>query len=97
MTPAIILRVFVGIPVKRIIVARKRVKNVKLRINPKIMPYGRFLSPLTVPERTIGRIGRMQGDKMVTIPAKNANISKIIILLYILILLLAVSKPNKLC
>ena len=78
-TPAMILRVFPGIPVSRIIVARKRVNIVKLRINPTIIPKGRLLSPLTVPESTIGRIGRIQGDKIVTIPARNANNNNIII------------------
>src|SRR5258708_18695699 len=50
-------------------------RSVKLRIKPRIIPNGRFLSPLT-PERTIGRIGKIQGDKIVTIPAKNANNNK---------------------
>ena len=67
-------------PVSPIIVVRKSVKKVKLRIKPRIMPYGRFLPPLTL-VRTIGRIGRIQGERIVTIPARNANKSKSIILL----------------
>ena len=63
-------------------VVRKSVKKVKLRIKPRIIPKGRFLSPLTL-ARTIGRIGRMHGERIVTIPAKKANRSKRIILLII--------------
>ncbi len=40
------------------------------------MPYGRFLSPPTDPERTIGRIGRIHGDNIVTIPAKKEKANK---------------------
>ena len=64
----------------RTIVVRKSVKKVKLRTKPKIMPNGRFLSPL-MPERTIGRIGKIHGDKIVTIPAKKANSNKSIIVI----------------
>jgi len=76
--PAITRRVFDGMPVSRTIIVRKSVKKVKLKINPRIIPKGRFLSPLTL-ARTIGRIGRIQGDRIVTMPAKNANKNKIII------------------
>lgn len=74
-----------GMPLKRTIVERKSVKKVKLSINPDTTPIGRDFPVFTPPileVRTIGRIGRMHGDKTVIIPAKNANaISNIIILL----------------
>ena len=72
-------------PLKLTIVERNRVKNVKLRTNPITTPIGRDF-PISLPpiveDRTIGRIGKIQGDKIVMTPAKNANaISNIIILL----------------
>ena len=61
---------------------RKRVKKVKLAINPTTTPNGRDFPISSVPiveERIIGRIGRIHGERIVTIPAKNAKaISKII-------------------
>jgi len=64
------------------IIERKRVKKVKLNTNPKTTPIGRALPvsfPPMVEVRIIGRIGKIQGDSIVTIPAKNANtVSKII-------------------
>lgn len=80
MIPAAIRNVFEGTPVSFIIDVRKRVKKVKLKIKPRIMPIGRFLSPLTDPESTIGRIGKIQGDNIVTIPAKNAKSNNSIII-----------------
>ena len=62
-----------GNPVARTIAVRKRVKNVKLRINPVTIPQGLRFPLMTDPPSTIGRTGRMQGDKIVTIPARNAN------------------------
>jgi hypothetical protein len=65
-----------GIPLNCTMVERKRVKNVKLAINPTTTPIGRntsfSLSPID-DERTMGKIGRIHGDKIVTSPAKNAN------------------------
>lgn len=78
---AAIRRVLVGIPVSLTSVARKRVKNVKLKRKPMMMPSGRFLLPPTAPESTIGRIGKIHGERIVTIPAKNANPNRIIIYL----------------
>ena len=65
------------------IVERKSVKKVKLKINPVITPKGRALPISVVPideDKIIGRIGKMQGERIVTIPAKNAKIiSRIIV------------------
>jgi hypothetical protein len=62
---------------------RKRVKNVKLKTNPVTIPKG-LLLPLVSKEdeRIIGKTGSIQGDNIVTTPATNANITKIIILLF---------------
>lgn len=64
------------------IVDKNSVKNVKLKMNPKHTPIGRRLFvpwPPMVEDKTIGSIGNMQGDNIVTIPAKNAkSVSKII-------------------
>jgi hypothetical protein len=49
------------------------VKKVKLRINPVTIPKGRDFPPPTALERTIGRIGRMHGERTVTIPAMKEN------------------------
>ena len=72
-----------GIPESLTIVDRKSVKNVKLNMNPVITPNGRALPIWVVPmleDKIIGSIGKMQGDKIVTTPAKKAKIiSKIII------------------
>ena len=65
------------------IVDKKRVKNVKLRTNPITTPIGLpfpISRPPIVEVRIIGRIGKMQGERIVTIPARNANaISKSIL------------------
>lgn len=53
-------------------VARKRVKKVKLTTNPITIPKG-LLCPPTLPDNTIGKIGRTHGDRIVTIPATNAK------------------------
>jgi hypothetical protein len=60
------------IPVSLTIVARNSVKIVKLRINPKTIPRGFLLDP-KLPESTIGRIGKIHGERIVIIPAKKAN------------------------
>ena len=76
-----------GIPLNLTIVERKRVKKVKLRINPITTPSGRDLPVFTPPileVRMIGRIGNIHGESTVISPARNANaISKIIRLLKI--------------
>jgi hypothetical protein len=58
------------IPVTRTISERKSVKRVKLKINPITIPKG-FLFDPKLPDRTIGRIGRMQGESIVIKPAMN--------------------------
>lgn len=72
-----------GIPNKRTIVERNKVKNVKLSINPVTTPKARdlpILCPPMLEVRIIGRIGNMHGESTVIIPARNANaISKIIV------------------
>ena len=89
--PAIItidnpLRRFAEIPLIWTIVERNSVKKVKLRINPITTPNGRDLSvfcPPIVEVRIIGKIGKMHGESMVTIPAKNANPNKSIMSLFL--------------
>jgi len=66
------LKVSAEIPLKETIVERKSVKRVKLAMNPIITPTGRDF-PIAE-ERMIGKIGKIQGDKIVTMPAKKAKI-----------------------
>lgn len=66
-------------PVKLMIVVKNKVKNVKLSMNPATTPSGFFFPPVSVPDKTIGRIGSIHGERIVTMPPKNANKSKIII------------------
>lgn len=68
------------IPVKFTIDERASVKKVKLRIKPVIIPSGFLLPVPTDPDNTIGKIGRMHGERIVTIPARNAKINNINIL-----------------
>lgn len=67
------------IPVALTISDRNKVKRVKLKINPITIPKG-FLRDPKLPERTIGRIGRMHGERIVMTPAKKANARRIIML-----------------
>lgn len=63
-------------PLTRTIVERNNVKNVKLRTKPATTPNGRDLLdsfPPIVEVRIIGNIGRIQGERIVTTPAKKAN------------------------
>jgi hypothetical protein len=62
--------------VNRTIVDKKRVKNVKLKTNPVTTPSGR-LFPVTSTEddNMIGKIGSIHGDKIVTTPARKANMT----------------------
>lgn len=63
-----------GIPLILTMVDKKSVKKVKLVINPVITPSGRDLLaslPPIVEESMIGSTGRMQGERIVTIPAMN--------------------------
>lgn len=50
---------------------KNKVKRVKLSTNPTTIPMGRLCPPFRDPERTIGRIGRMQGESIVIKPAMN--------------------------
>ncbi len=54
-------------------VAKAKVKKVKLKTKPRTIPKGLLCPPPTLPDKTIGKTGRIQGDKTVTIPAKNAK------------------------
>ncbi len=52
---------------------KKRVKKVKLAMKPKMVPIC-FLKTLfseIETDRTIGKTGKIQGERMVTMPAKN--------------------------
>src|SRR3989344_5675370 len=65
-----------GIPLRRTRVERKRVKKVKLAIKPTTTPRGlRFPELSTEEDKITGSIGKMHGERMVTIPAKKANAS----------------------
>ena len=68
-----VLKTSAEIPLIFANVARKRVKNVKLRINPVTIPKGFFRLPVIELERMIGSMGRIQGERIVTIPAKKAK------------------------
>jgi hypothetical protein len=61
-------------------VVKNKVKKVKLAIKPTMIPNGRRLPPVNDPDKTIGRIGKMQGERMVTIPPKKEKIIRMIIL-----------------
>lgn len=67
-------------PVNFTIEVKKSVKKVKLKRNPSMIPKGFFLPSLTEPERIIGKTGKIQGERIVTIPAKKAKPIKISIL-----------------
>lgn len=74
-----------GIPLKRTIVERKSVKKVKLRTNPVTTPRGRALPifcPPIVEVKIIGKIGKIQGESTVTIPAKKENAISNIMIFY---------------
>ena len=71
------------IPVALTIAERNSVKKVKLAINPTTTPHGRFLPPVIDEDSTMGRIGKMQGERMVTMPARNANRMRSMISCYV--------------
>jgi hypothetical protein len=60
-------------------VNEKTAKKVKLRIKPVTTPRGRHFPFDSEPDRTMGRIGRMHGDSIVTSPPINENPSNRII------------------
>jgi hypothetical protein len=62
-----------GMPLRRTIVERNRVKNVKLDTKPVITPSGRALllpEPATLEVRMMGSSGNIHGERMVKIPAR---------------------------
>lgn len=74
------LKISAGIPLILTIVERNKVKKVKLKMKPITIPIGRLIPVVSIEDdKTTGKIGRMQGESIVTIPAKKAKaISKII-------------------
>ncbi len=60
-------------PVAFTIAVSANVKNVKLNTKPVTIPNGRCLPPASEPDRMIGRIGKMHGDRIVTTPARKAK------------------------
>ncbi len=52
---------------------KKRVKNVKLKMNPVTTPNGLFFPPVNELDKTTGRIGSIHGDKIVTNPPKKSK------------------------
>ncbi len=70
-----------GIPLNLTIDERKSVKKVKLKTKPTTTPKDLlFPAVSTEEERIIGKIGKIQGESIVTIPAKNAKDTSIIML-----------------
>ena len=57
----------------------ERVKNEKLIIKPEITPNGRTLPPVTEEDSTMGKTGKMHGERTVTNLDKAANANKIAI------------------
>lgn len=49
---------------------KNKVNKLKESTKPNMIPYGLFLSPLIDPDNTIGSTGKMQGERIVTIPAR---------------------------
>lgn len=65
-------------PVIETIVDKNRVKKVKLATNPVTTPNGRFFPEVSTDEdKMTGKIGKMQGESIVTIPARKAKIISI--------------------
>ena len=60
-------------PVAETIADKNRVKKVKLKTKPIIIPRGFLFPPPTVPDKTTGKIGRIQGERIVTTPPKKAK------------------------
>jgi len=75
-TQANVRRVPEGIFNRETSEVNNRVKIVKLPMKPIITPTGRFFPPI-LPERTTGKTGKIQGERMVTMPDKKANSSSI--------------------
>lgn len=66
------------IPVNETIEDKNSVKNVKLATNPVTTPSGLFFPDgSTEEDKMTGKIGKMQGESIVTIPARKAKIISI--------------------
>jgi hypothetical protein len=63
-------------PVAWTIAVNASVKKVKLQTSPAMMPRGRNLPCVVPADKIAGRIGKIQGDRTVAIPAKKANANK---------------------
>jgi hypothetical protein len=63
-----------GIPLNLTKIDKNSVKKVKLRINPSTTPKGLYFFPSPAEDKIMGSRGSIQGDRTVTIPAKNANV-----------------------
>lgn len=68
---AMVLNESAGRPVALTIVESASVKKVKLAINPVTIPSGLFLPSAVELERTIGRIGKIHGERIVINPPMN--------------------------
>jgi hypothetical protein len=65
-----------GIPIILTIEVKKSVKKVKLKIKPVTTPKGLFFPPTIELDKTIGNIGRIHGDRIVTIPPRNEKLKR---------------------
>ena len=52
---------------------KDKVKKLKLNIKPKIIPNGLHFPRRVLADNMAGRIGKMQGERIVNKPAKNAK------------------------
>lgn len=71
-----------GIPKILTMEVKNKVKKVKLATKPIITPTGRVQFPTCPPimeVNIIGSMGKIQGERIVTTPAKKANATRIII------------------
>jgi hypothetical protein len=60
-------------------VARVRVKKVKLEIRPIMIPIGRHRPRIVPVDKTSGSTGSMHGEIIVKNPERKANVKRIII------------------
>ena len=77
MATAMILRKLASRPVSLTMVERAMVKIVKLAINPKMIPSDLWRLLVLPVARRIGWSGRIQGERIVTMPARKANMISI--------------------
>ena len=52
----------------------------KLMMIPRVTPRGRLFPPVAADDKTMGKMGQIQGAAIVTSPDKKANSSKIVII-----------------